>query len=194
MALRTAILAFVVLAGCGLRPAPPTPATLPSAPPSGTASPIAVRDTLRPLVSVAPKVTTAPTIGPSKPPPPPTPTATPQHPLPLGLSEIPSGGVTVELAARSRPGTMQLGVPRLFRLGHCGLRSPLDFDGSLWDPKYGHNGHGAPIRGDAVWALINEVPVTMILLEKDVAEMRTRVGLVVTLWRHHGPRLYSGCS
>lgn len=89
---------------------------------------------------------------------------------------------------------MQLGVPQTYRLAHCGLHSPLDVDGSLWDPKYGHDGDGDPIMADGGTALINEVPVTLILVEKDVAEARTRDGLVVTLWRHDGPRRYRLCS
>lgn len=102
--------------------------------------------------------------------------------------------MTVEVAPRTRAGTLQLGVPLTFQLRHCGLGSPVDVDGSLWEPQYGHDGDGDPITEDRGTSLINEVRVTLTLVDEDVAEMRTRDGLVVTLRRHDGPRRYRLCS
>ena len=79
-----------------------------------------------------------------------------------------------------------------FRLDHCGLGSPVDIDGSLWDPKFGHDGHGAPIEGkDEVAAELVQQEgsrVSFTLVESNVAEMTFKEGPVVTLWRHDGPR------
>lgn len=148
----------------------------------------------RPTVGCGPTVASLIPLACTGPPPIPTETATPQHELPEGLSEMPQGSFTVEIAPRSRPGTLQIGVPITFPLAHCGLFSPVDVDGSLWDAKYGHDGHGGPISTDESGDLINEGRVTFRLRDRDVAEMTTRDGLVVTLWRHDGPRRYELCS
>ena len=116
--------------------------------------------------------------------------------LPYGLSEIPTGGggKTYAIGPESRSGSLDIGVPVEFRLDHCGLGSPVDIDGSLWDPKFGHDGHGEPINeGDEAVPIHNERRVTFTLLESDVAEMTFQEGLVVTLWRHDGSRRYHPC-
>jgi hypothetical protein len=51
-------------------------------------------------------------------------------------SVAPSGDPTehtVMVAPSSAPGA-EIGVAYSFGMGHCGLLSPIDFDGSLWDP------------------------------------------------------------
>jgi hypothetical protein len=40
---------------------------------------------------------------------------------------------TVTVAPSSARGA-EIGVAYAFAMGHCGLLSPIDFDGSLWDP------------------------------------------------------------
>lgn len=50
------------------------------------------------------------------------------------------------------------------RLGHCGLHSPVDFDGSFWLV--------VAQTADADGTSINERPGTMTLLDDDLAEFR----------------------
>ena len=41
-----------------------------------------------------------------------------------------------------------MGFEQTYTLEHCGLISPIDVDGSLWDPVFGDDGHGGPLTED----------------------------------------------
>jgi hypothetical protein len=81
-----------------------------------------------------------------------------------------------------------------YRLGHCGLGSPFDLDGSLWDPMAGHDGREGPLTEAHIGELINPTSGTVTLLTRDVAEFRTPLGAVITLARLPGERAYLLCS
>jgi hypothetical protein len=87
-----------------------------------------------------------------------------------------------------------MGVATMLTLGHCGLGSPLDFDGSLWDPVGGHDGRGAPLNEQQVGELINATDVAVTLVDPRTAWLVTRSGAVILLARHAGPRNYFLCD
>ena len=117
------------------------------------------------------------------------------HALPAGISGIPRpGDVTAIIAPQTVRGSLQPGIEMRFQLGHCGLISPIDFDGALWDPVAGHDGFGGPLDEDQVGELINSTAVALVLVEPDLAELRTPRQAVVTLVRHVGGRPYNLCD
>jgi hypothetical protein len=71
-------------------------------------------------------------------------------------------------------------------LGHCGLYSPIDFDGSFWDPI-------GSVDGDAPEA-INSASGTIRLLGPQEAEFRAPSGFTVRLRRHPGAQVFQGCA
>ena len=71
-------------------------------------------------------------------------------------------------------------------LGHCGLYSPIDFDGSFWDPV-------GPVDGDAPEA-INSASGTIRLLGPVDAEFRAPSGFTLRLRRHQGAKTFQGCA
>jgi hypothetical protein len=127
-----------------------------------------------------------------------TPTAPPPRavlPLPADLAGIPGRGETsVEIGPQSPDGELELGVERDFILGHCGLISPIDIDGSLWDPVGGDNGLGDELNDLQRSELINSTSTVVVLIAPDRLEMLTPLGAVITLTRHDGPRSYFGCD
>jgi len=130
----------------------------------------------------------------------PAPTASPTptlalQPLPANLSGIPGPtDVTALLVPHTPRGELEVGVSRNFTLGHCGLMSPVDVDGSLWDPVGGHNGAGGPLNEQQSGELINETPAVVELTDPNTMVMRTAGGAVITLTRHDGPRNYYLCD
>jgi hypothetical protein len=70
-------------------------------------------------------------------------------------------------------------------LGHCGLFSGIDLDGSFWDPV----GLVDADHSDA----INSAEATFTLMTPTTAVLITRGGLVVELVRHEGPKSLPGC-
>jgi hypothetical protein len=104
------------------------------------------------------------------------------------------GDPSIELRPQSPGGELELGVERNFVLGHCGLASPVDLDGSLWDPIGGDNGVGGELNEGQRGELINATPTVVMLIEEDRLEMLTPLGAVITLARHDGPRGYFGCD
>jgi len=117
------------------------------------------------------------------------------RPLPAGMSGLPQpGSPSAVLEPQSQAGGMAPGVVYTLELGHCGLASPIDFDGSLWDPIAGDDGVGGPLTDEQRIELINGTPLTVALLSPDVAQVRTPLGAVITLTRHSGPRPYSLCD
>jgi hypothetical protein len=80
-------------------------------------------------------------------------------------------------------------------LGHCGLGSPIDVDGSVWDPVGGLDAFGEPIDSEEeVGELINATAVSAIIASVGRLDLRTPLGSVVVLARHDGPRDYPGCD
>jgi hypothetical protein len=72
-----------------------------------------------------------------------------------------------------------------FTLGHCGLLSGIDLDGSWWDPVgFVDNDHP-----DA----INAAHATVTAIDDDHAALRTAGGLAVQLVRRTGPKALRPC-
>jgi len=130
----------------------------------------------------------------------PAPTSSPSPrpsllPLPANMGVIPGEDeFSTEIAPHSRRGELEIGVARNFPLAHCGLASPIDIDGSLWDPIGGHNGAGGALTEDQVGDLINGTQTVVVLIDSDTMELLSANGAVVTLTRHDGPRGYFGCD
>jgi len=125
-------------------------------------------------------------------------TATPAPallPLPAGVAGIPRPGMpTALIQPRTQRGIVPVGVLQPFELGHCGLVSPIDFDGSLWDPVAGDDGSGGPLTDEHQGELFNATRVTLTLIESDVMRLETPRGAVLALVRHAGARPYSLCD
>ena len=118
-----------------------------------------------------------------------------QRPLPAEVAGIPDpGDPSTEITPQTPSGELEVGVARDLTLGHCGLISPIDMDGSLWDPIGGHDGSGGGLTEDQLGELINATPVVVFLSDPNTAELRTPLGAVITLARHDGPRLYALCD
>jgi hypothetical protein len=143
------------------------------------------------LILVGCGTTSVPTPSPTR-----TPTATlALLPLPARVAGIPQPGTpTAVLQPRTQRGTIPPNVPQRFELGHCGLMSPIDFDGSLWDPIAGDDGAGGPLTDEHQGELINATRVALTLIEPDVVRLETPLGAVLTLARHPGARPYSLCD
>lgn len=126
----------------------------------------------------------------------PSPAPTPSFPaLPDIVAGIPAAGEPSAIVApRSRPGGWAIGAAQEFTLGHCGLASPLDFDGSLWDPVGGHNGSGGQLTEAQVGDLINSSRVSIQLVDQDTGLLVTRNGAVVLIERHQAPRPIRFCD
>jgi hypothetical protein len=126
---------------------------------------------------------------------PPIPTPTAFAPLPAELSGIPAAGApTAELQPHSPRDELEIGEERDFTLGHCGLGSPIDIDGSLWDPSGGQNGAGGALNEAQSGELINATSTVIKLESEDRMVMRTPLGAVIVLTRHDGPRDYFLCD
>jgi hypothetical protein len=132
-------------------------------------------------------------------------------PCPPTLADRPAGFASVELAAgepivlavstgpegitaaREEPFRVALppSSPRAvvgqvpYSLGHCGLGSGIDIDGSWWDPV----GFVDIDHPDA----INAASATVTSTGRDTATLRTDGGLVVALVRHPGPKSLPLC-
>jgi len=126
----------------------------------------------------------------------PSPTATPtMRSLPANVAGIPApGDATATVESHSRSRELEIGVARNFQLGHCGLISPIDFDGSLWDPIGGHDGNGGPLTEAQMGELVNATPTVVELTDANAAQLLTPFGAVITLARHDGPRPYFLCD
>lgn len=117
------------------------------------------------------------------------------RPLPANVAGIPGPtDTTATVAPHTPPGELAIGVARDFTLGHCGLISPIDIDGSLWDPIAGHDGNGGPLSEVQLSELINGTPTIVTLTAPNTAELLTPSGAVIALQRHDGPRTYFLCD
>lgn len=119
-------------------------------------------------------------------------TVSPPRALPVTVLE-PYGGRTMMLTPRSASSGLQVGDTVDFRLMHCGLMSPIDLDGSLWDPRTGHDGRGGTLTDDQTSELLNGTAVTVSVRAPDMAELRTPLGAVVQMYRVD-ERAYGQCD
>jgi hypothetical protein len=91
-----------------------------------------------------------------------------------------SSAVLVPATARAGKGNLS------FSLGHCGLGSPIDVDGSLWDPV-------GQIDGDAT-DVVNSSNGTILFLGQQTARFETSGGFRADLVRRAGSKAYRLCS
>lgn len=80
-----------------------------------------------------------------------------------------------------------------FSLGHCGLFSPIDVDGSFWDPVEGRTPSGAPLDLDGDPEMINATAGFFVVID-DEARFRTESGTVLELQRHDAEKEFPGCD
>ena len=100
----------------------------------------------------------------------------------------------IQIAPHTARGELEVGVERDYPLPHCGLNSPIDIDGSLWEPVGAHEGSGGPLNEAQIGDLINPTTTVVVLTSPEFLQMRTPTGAVVLLARHDGPREYIGCD
>lgn len=126
----------------------------------------------------------------------PTPAADlPTLALEANISGIPDGNEPVAtVQSHTPPGSVPIGVQQSFTLGHCGLGSPIDLDGALWDPVAGDDGSGGPLAEDQIGELINSTAVVLVLIDHETALFATPLGARILLTRHDGPRAYRLCD
>ena len=140
------------------------------------------------------------TIACASPTPTPTPSPSPAADLPTlaleaNISGIPGGNEPVATVQSHTPtGSVPIGVQQSFTLGHCGLGSPIDLDGALWDPVAGDDGSGGPLTEDQIGELINSTAVVLVLIDHETALFATPLGARILLTRHDGPRAYLLCA
>jgi hypothetical protein len=91
------------------------------------------------------------------------------------------GGFVARLPGSGPAGAQAVRI----QLGHCGLASGIDIDGSFWDPIGFVGGH--PDAVNAAEALVTFTTPTS-------ARLATEGGLVVDLLRHTGPKHLPGCD
>jgi hypothetical protein len=174
---------LAVVAGCGFGSAPGSPTPFP---------------TLLPLLTSNPSPSAAPASGQPSPTasqePQPSTSSAPPIALPAEFTTIPAGGHTFKYEAKSKSGSLTQGTPKNMRLSQCGILSPVDVDGSLWDPMYGNDGHGGPLTDSQLGDLRTTGRVTVTLVDPNTLQMVTRNGAFITLTRHDGSRRYTVCA
>lgn len=101
----------------------------------------------------------------------------------------PGGGTIFE------PSTVRIeqGVAYRFALAHCGLASPVDLDGSFWDPVDGATAGGQPLDLAGDPEMINATG-GVIAVVGDEARFQTGSGAVVRFARHFGEKGFPGCD
>lgn len=199
----------VVAAGCAATPAPPatlvpTPTPVPTAVTTASPSPtLAATPTPTAAATARPTPAQVSTPDPSvAPTPSPTPNAPPTPaftgdpfagalPLPADLR---LGRGDIMVTPSSEPG-LATGATMPYDLGHCGLYSPVDLDGSLWEPVGGVDRQGGPIDTDAeIGDLINGTTGEVMLVTAERLDWRaTSSGVVVVFRRLPGARDYPIC-
>ena len=95
---------------------------------------------------------------------------------------------TERCASRSRPVASRDARDRhrRFTIGHCGLSSPIDVDGSLWDPIGAIDGSHP--------AAINAAAGQFTLAGEATARFETDTGFAVNLLRREGPKAFRLCG
>lgn len=101
----------------------------------------------------------------------------------------PTGGTIFQ------PSSVQIeeGVAYRFTLGHCGLLSPVDVDGSFWDAVDGVDAAGASLDLGSDGEMINATAGLLVVID-DEARFRTETGSVVRFERHIGEKEFPGCD
>jgi hypothetical protein len=84
--------------------------------------------------------------------------------------------------------------PVAFSLGHCGLYSPIDYDGSFWDPVAYRIVRDGPITERHQVDVINSAAGTLTLLTPFIATLEFPSGLVIGLFRHSGGKAFPMCA
>lgn len=114
------------------------------------------------------------------------------HPLPDIVGPIPPDLPTVSLEPESTAGA-EPGVPFPYSLGHCGILSPVDVDGSLWQPVSGSNAAGGALESDdEIGELINATSGELVI-DGDAATFTTTLGSTIALVRAPGAVEYTLC-
>jgi hypothetical protein len=98
----------------------------------------------------------------------------------IAWESVPTFSVRVTARSPRAPGPQQID------LGHCGLSSGIDVDGSFWDPVGSVNGD----HPDA----INAARAMFTPTSQVSARLTTQGGLVVELHRHAGPKYLPLCD
>jgi hypothetical protein len=116
-------------------------------------------------------------------------------PLPESITVIPADVPTVSVEPESVE-QLEIGQPLEYPLGHCGLWSPVDLDGSLWQAVGGVKADGSAIvEGDdeAIGELINATPGVFVLVDEDHAHFTTAIGSILEFVRAPGAVDYPLC-
>ena len=90
-------------------------------------------------------------------------------------------------------GPIEEAVAYRFSLGHCGLLSPIDVDGSFWDALDGTSLTGAELDLASDGEMINATGGVVVIIG-DEMRFRTDSGSVVRFERHPGKKEYPGCD
>jgi hypothetical protein len=106
-----------------------------------------------------------------------------QHDGERFVSEVAEAGFMMMLEPSSGPAAV--GVPFPYAIGHCGLYTGIDADGSWWDPI----GLIDTENPDT----INSAKATMLITDRNTAVLQT-ARLRVDLVRHPGPKSFRGCA
>jgi len=101
----------------------------------------------------------------------------------------PNGGSLLDPVS----GRIEEAVAYRFSLGHCGLLSPIDVDGSFWDPLDGTGPTGAELGLESDGEMINSTGGVIVVMG-DELRFRTDSGSVVRFERHPGEKEYPGCD
>ena len=113
-------------------------------------------------------------------------------PISLGSREGepgPNGGTVFEPISD----TIEKGAPYRYSLGHCGLSSPVDIDGSFWDPVGGVSASGAELDLASDPEMINATSGLIVVIG-DEMRFRTASRSVVSFTRHEGAKEFPGCD
>jgi hypothetical protein len=87
---------------------------------------------------------------------------------------------------------IQDGVAYRFTLGHCGLHSPVDVDGSFWDAIDGLTMAGDRLDLELDGEMINATSGVIVVIG-DELRFRTESGSVVRFGRHDGEKEFPMC-
>jgi len=118
----------------------------------------------------------------------------PAHDLPAAGAR-PDGrpGTEGGTILRAASAAIASGTPYRFSLEHCGILSPIDVDGSFWEPIDGVASDGRPIDLAVDGEMINATAGVIVVIG-DEARFRTDSGTVVRLERSGIEKEFPGCD